>query len=238
VPQFCRLQVMDQQVKDMSGNPVVLHGATLPALYEMEATESTPQQRLRALADAGARVVRLTVDERDITPTFVPAKLSPFIDQANALGMLVILSYHNNPALSVNAQADNAEDWLRLAIQYLRNAPGVWFEPLDAAMNSPKYQGVAQRMVDVANGYRADNVFVIRDPIWLKGNSAGLNGRAVAHSVAAPTEWPSTAAPFIVVSSDIQTLQAAATTGSWAIADSDAVSPARAELWRASVPCR
>ncbi len=239
VPQYCQLRVDGGTVKDNSGQVVVLHGATLPTLTEMQASDRKPDQRLRALADAGARVVRLTIDERDMTPTFVPAQVSPFIDQANALGILVILSYRNNPALSINGQADNAEDWLRLALQYLRNAPGVWFEPFQFPIDSPKYQGVAQRMIDVANGYRVNNVLVIGNPVWLKDgtNVQGITGRTVAHSVASLDGWPASATPLLVISNDEGALSAAASSGAWAIAGSDEVTNAKSAIWKLSKTC-
>lgn len=204
MPPFCKLHVDGRWVKDAQGNIVILHGANLPTLTDMQASERKPEDRLRQLAAAGARVVRLAVDQREITPTFVPAKVSPFVDQANALGILVILVYRNDTKETVNTQADNAEDWLRLTLTYLLNAPGVWFEPFDTPIDTPKWQAINQRMVDIVRGFRADNVVVIGNPTWLKdaGAAASLDGRDIVYSVESLGGQPLDAAPFVLMGFD------------------------------------
>jgi hypothetical protein len=239
VPQFCQLRVEGAQIKDGSGNVVILHGATLPTLNEMEASDRPSEQRLRALADAGAKVVRLLVDDAELTPTFVPAKVSPFIDQANGLGMLVILAFRNQAQATVNDQADAAEDWLRLAMGYLRASPGVWFEPFTSPINTPKYEDIAQRMVDVMRGYRAEQVIVIADPAWLKtSGSAPLTGGNIAYRVDALAGWPLDAALFVLTDIGAGDIQAVQSAGVWSIAAEDADVSALATLWRTSQPCQ
>jgi len=239
VPQFCQLRVEGAQIKDGNDNVVILHGATLPTLTEMEASDQPSEQRLRALADAGAKAVRLLVDDAELTPTFVPAKVSPFIDQANGLGMLVILAFRNQAQGTVNDQADSAEDWLRLAMAYLRASPGVWFEPFTSPINTPKYEDIAQRMVDVMRGYRAEQVIVITDPAWLKTpGSAPLTGGNVAYRVDALAGWPVDAAPFVLTNVSVQDLQAVQAAGVWSIAAEDADMQALGPLWRTSQPCK
>ena len=238
VPQYCKLHVDGGLVKDASGQPVLLHGATLPSLIEMNASELKPEQRLRDLAAAGARVVRLAITEREMTPTFVPATVSPFIDQANALGILVVLSYQNDVTLSANNQADNAEDWMRLALQYLRNAPGVWFEPFAHKVDSPKWQGMHQRMIDVARGYKADNVFLVDEPTWLNEGKADVTGGNIAHGVSSMKGWPASAQPLVVISGDMATLHTAQSAGAWAISDGDAITDEMRAVWKTSVKCK
>jgi hypothetical protein len=239
VPQFCQLSVTGRQVKDVNGNTVVLHGATLPTLTEMEASDRPPAQRLGELAQAGAKAVRLLVDDKELTPTFVPSKVSPFIDQANALGLLVILAFRNNAQDDVNTQADNAEDWLRLVLGYLRASPGVWFEPFTSAIDTPKWEDIAQRMVDVMRGYRAGQVIVVPNPEWLRmPGTIPLRGGNIVYAVDALEGWPVDAAPFVlsgVKAQDARDVQAA---GVWSIAAEDADVLALEPLWRSSQTCR
>ena len=237
VPQFCKLHVDGSVIKDATGKSIVLHGATLPPLAEMITSDRKPEQRLRELAGAGARVVRLRITEREMTPTFVPATVSPFIDKANALGILVILSYQNDLTLAANGQADNAEDWMRLELQYLRNSPGAWFEPFANKADTPKWQGMHQRMIDVARGFKADNVILVDEPTWLAEGKAEVSGGNLAHAVAFVKGWPSQATPLVVVSGDVASLRAAQSAGAWAISDGDMITDELATLWKTSVMC-
>jgi hypothetical protein len=235
------LRVEGRWVKDAGGNTVVLHGATLPTVAEMTASDRSPEERLRALADAGARIVRLPIDDDEITPTFIPATVSPLIDQANALGMLVVLAFRNEAADTVNNQADGAEDFLRLALTYLRKSPGVWLEPFATPVDSSKWQEIAQRMVDVARGYRADAILVINNPNWLTDPevATGLIGSNIVYAVPSLDGWPLDAAPFIVspfdgasADADAERIQAAQV---WSIAKEGETYP---DLWRSSQMCR
>ncbi|GIV85208.1 MAG: hypothetical protein KatS3mg052_2215 [Candidatus Roseilinea sp.] len=217
---------------------VILHGASLPTLTEMAHSDRQAAQRLRSLAEAGARVVRLPVDPSEIAPTFVPAAVSPFIDQANALGMLVVLAYRNDPSETVRKQGEAAEEWLRLALTYLRNAPGVWLEPFARPIATPKWRAMNQRMVDVARGYRADNIIVVHAPDWLRNTSdAPLIGDRIVYAVSSLDDWPLDVAPFILTDFDGAGVQAVQDAQVWSIA-TEAVRPADlAALWRASQPC-
>jgi hypothetical protein len=239
VPQYCRLHTDGRWIKDAAGNIVVLHGAAVPTIGEMEASDRSPEHRLERLAAAGARVVRLAINDLELTPTFVPAKLSPFIDRANALGMLVIVSLRNDPQTEVNAQADEAEDFLRLMMSYLRNAPGVWFEPVGVPIASPKWPGIAQRVVDVARGYEADNVIVFGNPVWLRDGSGPLAGRNVVYGVDALAGWPLGAAPLLVLDYDGNGIPEIEAVQVGTITRDDDQAQALAPLWRRSQPgCR
>lgn len=240
VPQYCKLRVEGRFIKDANGNTVILHGADLPTLREMDSSTRKPEQRLRELADAGARVVRLPVDRSEITPTFVPAVVSPFIDQANALDILVILVYRNDTTETVNAQGDNTEEWLRLALTYLRNAPGVWFQPFDTPIDTSKWQAVNQRMVDVVRGFRADNVMVIGNPTWLKNASptSALVGANIAYAVDALDGWPLDAAPFILTNFAGANPKAVQAVQVWSIASDATQASKLAELWKSSQTCQ
>lgn len=238
VPQYCSLRVAERWIVDSSGDTVILHGASLPTLTEMAHSDRNGAQRLRELAAAGARVVWLPVDQREITPTFVPAMVSPFIDQANALGMLVILAYRNDLGETVRKQGEAAEDWLRLMLTYLRNAPGVWFEPLARPIATPKWRAMNQRMVDVARGLGAENIIVVNQPDWLRDAPREfLSGSNIAYAVPSPDGWPLDAAPFILTNVDSAAIEATQVAQVWSIA-SDAARPDEwAPLWRASKTC-
>ncbi len=242
VAQFCTLRVDGRSIKDEAGTALVLHGAQLPTIAEMEASDLKPDQRLKELAAAGAKVVRILVREAEMTPTFVPAKVSPFIDQANALGMLVILAYDNDADFSsrskINDTSEKAEDWLRLALTYLLKSPGVVYEPFNAPpADSPKWPAIAQRMVDVVRGYGANTLMLIGEPAWLKEGGALLKGDNVAYSVASLDGYPIDDAPFVVQpfnGSNVKAIQAAQ---AWTIAP-EADAGASSPLWKTSVSCR
>ncbi len=238
VPQYCTLRVAGRWIVDAGGNIVILHGTSLPTLTEMAQSDRNAAQRLRSLAEAGARVVRLPIEQREITPTFVPAVVSPFIDQANALGMLVVLAYRNDPGETVRKQGEAAEEWLRLALTYLRSAPGVWLEPFARPIATPKWRAMNQRMVDVARGYRADNIIVVRAPDWLRDASdEPLVGDHIVYAVSSLEDWPLDVAPFVLTDFDGAGIRAVQDARVWSIA-TEAVRPADlAALWRASQPC-
>ncbi len=242
VAQFCAMRVDGRFVKDESGKILVMHGAQLPTLTEMIESDRKPEQRLREMAAAGAKSVRILVRENEMTPTFVPAILSPFIDQANALGMLVIIGYDNESDFTSNSKindvAEKAEDWLRLAMTYLLNSPGIWYEPFNAPpADSPKWPAIAQRMVDVVRGYGAQTVVLISEPAWLKEGGALLKGGNIAYSAASLDGYPINDAPFVAqphAGEDAAAIQAAQ---AWTLApeaDAGAMSP----LWKTSVSCR
>ncbi|MCL6510986.1 MAG: cellulase family glycosylhydrolase [Anaerolineae bacterium] len=238
VPQYCRLHVEGRWVKDARGEVIILHGAELPTLSEMEAGDREPSRRLSELARAGARVVRLPIDQSEITPTFVPAVVSPFVDQANALGILVILAYRNDLQETVRDQGEAAEDWLRLALTYLRNAPGVWFQPFERPIPTPKWQAMNQRMLDVVRGFRADNVVVVHRPDWLRqAPRALLNGSNVVYSVTDLSGWPLDGAPFIRAAFDGRDAPAVEAAQVWSIAAEDAPLEVLAPLWQRSRVC-
>lgn len=120
---FCRLRVDGPSIRDEAGQRVVLHGANLPTLTEMEASPYKPANRLRDLADAGAKIVRLRVTDSEITPTFVPGPVTDFVRQANRLGLLVILARGDAIQTPLNQHVNDAESWLRLMIDHLKTTP-------------------------------------------------------------------------------------------------------------------
>lgn len=240
--QFCTLQVTGRFVKDEAGKVLLMHGAQLPTLTEMIESDRKPEQRLRELAAGGAKVVRILVREHEMTPTFVPATLSPFIDQANALGLLVIIAYDNDTDFSSNSKlndiAEKAEDWLRLAMTYLLKSPGIWYEPFATPpAQSPKWPAVAQRMVDVVRGFGANTVMLIDEPAWLKSGGVLLKGDNVAYSVASLDGYPIDAAPFVVQPFDGKHVESIQTAQVWTLAP-ESQAGALASLWKSSVSCR
>ncbi len=202
---FCRLRVDGASIRDEAGRPVVVHGANLPTLTEMNAGDYKPAARLRDLATAGAKVVRLRVADSEITPTFVPGPVTDFVRQANRLGLLVILAWGDTIQTPLNQHVNDAESWLRLMIDYLKNNPGVWFDPADAIRDaSPRRQrAIAQRFIDVARGYNADNIIVINQPDWLTDPDPDtrrlLSGGNIVYGIDIETmnRYPLDAAPFM-----------------------------------------
>lgn len=202
---FCRLRVDGPAIRDEAGRRVVPHGANLPTLTEMNAGNYKPDARLRDLAAAGATIVRLRVADSEITPTFIPGPVTEFVRQANRLGLLVILARGDTIQTPLNKQVSDAESWLRLMIDYLKNSPGVWFDPADAIRDaSPQRQrAIAQRFIDVARGYNANNIIVINQPDWLTDPDPAirqlLSGDNIVYGIDIETmnRYPLDAAPFV-----------------------------------------
>lgn len=242
VAQFCTMRVEGGSIKDVAGTALVLHGAQLPTLTEMIESDRKPDQRLDELAAAGAKVVRILVREREMTPTFVPAVLSPFVDRANALGMLVIIAYDNDTDFStrgkLNDVSEKAEDWLRLAMTYLLQSPGIVYEPFNVPpAESPKWPAIAQRMVDVVRGFGAQTVVLISEPVWLKDGGELLKGDNVAYTVASLEGYPTDDAPFVVQPYDGRDADAIQSAQAWTLAP-EANAGGLSSLWQSSVSCR
>ena len=176
-PVVCDIHVKGRWIVGSADEPLTLNGANLPTLTEMEAGSYPAESRLHDLAAAGATMVRLRVDFREVSPTFVPAKVAPFVQQANQLGMVVLLGWSTVISGSVDDLVDDAEDWVRQEFTYLSNNPGVWFDLYDGMQDvSPTRQrNIAQRLVDVARGYRANNIIVVNDPVWLLETDPAIN---------------------------------------------------------------
>ncbi len=202
VANFCKLKVVGNQIQDARGNVFVLHGANVPTIAEMEASPEKPAQRLQDLADAGAKMVRLPVDESELLPTFVPEKLAPVIEQANKLGMVIVVRYRNNPQKTLNTQADEAEEFLRLMLSYpIGFVPGLWFEPFDQPIPHARNRGATQAMVDVVRGLKSDAIMLItnieedsKDPAKLLGGSNLVYG---IYDVEHVSFYPTSKAPFM-----------------------------------------
>jgi Cellulase (glycosyl hydrolase family 5) len=173
----CSLRVNGNALNTPNGKHVNLHGANLPTLTEMENSGYHADARLRDLAGANARVVRLTVDLKEVTPTFVPGEVMPFVQQANDLGMIVILAWSATITDPIDDMVDDAEAWVRLEITYLNNNPGVWFDLYSGTQDvTPQRQrSIAQRLVDVARGFRSNNIILVNDPAWLSLADSNAN---------------------------------------------------------------
>ena len=200
---FCKLSVVGNQIQDEHGKLVVLHGANIPTIAEMAASTQPSLQRLQDLADAGAKIVRLPVDDAELVPTFVPEKLAPLIEQANKLGMVVVVRFRNNTEKPVNAQADDAEEFLRLVLSYpIGYTPGLWFEPFDKPINHPRNRGATQAMVDVVRGLKSEAIFLItnieedsKDPAkLLRGSNLVYGIYDTEHTI----NYPTATAPFML----------------------------------------
>ena len=211
---FCRLTVTGSQVVLASGKPVTLLGASLPTLAEMARAGEKPIPRIQALASAGARLVSLAIDDDEVTPLFFPDKLAPVLQAANEAGIIVILSYRIRlkaaDRTASNNEVEKAEDFLKLALGYVRSAPAVWFDPIleITDFTAIRRRNIAQRMVDVIRGYRADNIILIRQADWFRESdpvlAAPLQGGNVIYALG-PGETaaglPLTQHPFLRISS-------------------------------------
>ncbi|MEO6061601.1 MAG: cellulase family glycosylhydrolase, partial [Thermoflexales bacterium] len=209
---FCRLAVAGSQVVLATGQPLTLHGVSLPTLTEMARAGEAPIARVQALASAGARLVSLAIDDSELTPLYFPEKLAPVLQAANDAGIIVILSYRirlqtANRSAS-NAEIDKAEDFLKLALEYVNSAPGIWFDPILEINEVPpvRRRNVAQRMVDIVRGYRADNIMLIRQPAWFRESNPGLSAPLLGGNIVYALSSAETAAglppaqvPFLLI---------------------------------------
>ncbi len=180
-PPFCALKVNGATLQNSQGNTIALHGAALPTLKAMAISGESPEARLRALAAAGAQLVRLPITDEEFNAPFVPEKLLPFTDLANELGMVVVLSWQQpTENRTVSVQAGEIEDWLRILVIYIADRPGIWLDPFNQPLALPpvdkdkkiamalgRQRSVAQRMADVLAGYRYKNIVLINNPIWM-----------------------------------------------------------------------
>lgn len=159
---------------DAKGARVVLRGPDLPSMLGMERAGQAPLQVLEDAAAAGAGVVRVAVVDAEFTPTYVPLKLLPLAKKADELGITLILSWRNDPTSKLNKQADDAEDFLRLAVQALRAYPNVWLDPFHDALQTPesRQRAVAVRMVDIVRGLGDSRIVVIHNAGWLNSDDA------------------------------------------------------------------
>ena len=243
---FCRLTVAGNQVVLASGQPVTLLGPSLPTLTEMARAGEEPIARIQAFAGAGARIVSLAIDDDEVTPLYFPDRLAPVLQAANDAGVIVILSYRillkASDRSSSNNEIDSAEDFLKLALGYVNSAPAVWFDPIREItdFSAVRRRNIAQRMVDIVRGYRADNIVLIRQPAWFResdpGLSAPLQGGNIVY-VLGPAEsaagLPSGQVPFLRITTlppDSPITLSLSAPGS-ATAD-----PAWARVWRNANP--
>ncbi|HQV28314.1 MAG TPA: hypothetical protein PLG23_17320 [Thermoflexales bacterium] len=243
---FCRLTVAGNQVVLASGQPVTLLGPSLPTLTEMARAGEEPIARIQAFAGAGARIVSLAIDDDEVTPLYFPDKLAPVLQAANDAGVIVILSYRirlkASDRSSSNNEIDSAEDFLKLALGYVNSAPAVWFDPIleITDFSAVRRRNIAQRMVDIVRGYRADNIILIRQADWFRESNpvlaAPLQGGNVIYALG-PSEnaagLPLTQHPFLRISPSPP--ERAATLGLSA-PGSAADDPAWARAWRDANP--
>lgn len=241
---ICAMRADGPALTGPAGEAIVLHGGSLPSLGDLQAAGRPVEEALRALADHGATVVRLLVREAEVGPTFVPGRIVPFVEAAQKLGMTVVLAWDNNVAEQPKNQTENAEDWVRIVLTYLRNRPGVWLDPYaNEVKTDPVRKRIgAQRIVDVVRGLGADNVVLITDAGWLaeadpelgKPLSGGNVVYAVPRIDGPMQPWLGRVPMFLAGGAP-----SAAPEGlDGSIAGADADPRAMAPGWRASRPCR
>lgn len=182
---FCKLHIEGNSIKNSRGDSIVLHGANLPTLTEMQKQGVSIDTTLENLAADGARVVRLAVSRNELTPSFTPTALIPFVKRANELGMLVILSQNKISEKANNADFDEIDEWLRELLTYFNSYGGVWIDPIQSIENiTPlRRRNIAQHFLDITRGLNADNVVVFNEPTWLLESDANINKPLIGANV-------------------------------------------------------
>jgi len=201
-PHFCTLRVEGNQILDERNRPVILHGANLPTIAEMNASAQKPGQRLQQLAEAGAKIVRLPVDEDELLPAFVPATLIPVIEAANRLGMVAVVRLHTKPENTLNDKADATEKFMRQVMAYPVSATsGLWLEPFDRPLNSGKERNTLQALVDIVRAYRRELIVLVSNTDWMLDGTgkALISGGNVVYGadVERMNQYPLKQAPFM-----------------------------------------
>lgn len=237
---MCAMRVAGAGAQDAQGRALVLHGGGLPSLADMP----NPEKNLQELSQRGAKIARLPVQNNEIHPTFVPGQIQPFVLQANKLGMLALLSFVNNPSAKPDSQADDSEEWMRLALSYLRNSPGVWLEPFTQPIggaSAKRQKAIAQRMVDVVRGLGVDDILLISNADWLLDPdpelSAPLKGANIVYGVtdlAAAQKLGARGLPVLVMELAAPPAQ---TPPFGSLAAASANLAAFEKLWQTSVGC-
>ena len=204
----------------------------------MEQSGTDWKDRLVESARAGARVVRLTVREPEMSPTFRAQKLLPFVTAANRLGMYVIIAFDFALPEYDNDRFDLIEDWVREQIPIFGAMSGVMFEPIrEIKQITPlRRKNVTQRLIDGLRGYRAVNLYIATEPTYLSelddALATPLSGNNIVYAVHQASEVPTgRQIPIMLLS------VGTGATSAVSIALTEDLSSAAAEIWRTSVAC-
>lgn len=241
----CAISVSGRWLVNAAGERQVFQGVNLPSVKEMEAAGQAPLQRLDEVAAAGAGAVRLAVTDAEVTPTYVPLKLLPMVARAKALGVILILSWRNDPTQKLNTQADNAEDFLRLAVPALRAYDGVWLDPFDQPLDAPagRQRAVAERMVDIVRGLGDQRIVVVNNATWLREADPELS-RPMTHvnvlyGVRELAGWDTEVLPVLLVTATPEQAKTAAAAQIGAVlSEFDQNKTEMATLWQNAARCR
>ena len=193
------LMAEGKSILDAHRNPVQLRGPTVASLNDMERAGVNIQTKIASLATAGARVLRLPVREGDMSPGFANQKLVPFVQAANAQGIYVIIALEFGLSAYDDTRFDAIENSLREQIPYFGSSPGVMFEPIREikTMTPLRRKNVAQRMIDGLRGYRARNIYIATEPVYLSDLDASisvpLTGGNIVYGVHTASEVPADA---------------------------------------------
>ncbi len=238
------LRVEGNALKNVRGESAVLHGVSLPSLAELTAAGQDPIQVLEAHASNGASVARFAVDDAELVPVYVPLKLLPLVERAEALNVVLVLAFRNVPTDKLDKQIDQAEDFLRLAVPALRRHPSVWLEPLDQRVEAPegRRRTIAERLVDVVRGQGDNRVVLIGDASWLSSPDPAINApfrqRNIVYAVRTANDWPSPGGDsltrFMTAPATPSEVTAAAAVG----IGTTSADTARPDIWKSSRGCR
>lgn len=238
------LRVEANALKNARGESAVLHGVSLPSLAELSAAGVDPVQVLETHARNGAAVVRLAVDDAELVPVYVPLKLLPLVERAEALNVVLVLAFRNTPTDKLDKQIDQAEDFLRLAVPALRSHPSVWIEPLNQRVEAPegRRRTIAERLIDVVRGQGDNRIVVIGDASWLASADPLVNApfrqQNIVYAVRTVADWPSSVGGnlprFMTAPASTSETAAAAAAG----IGTTSAETAGSDVWKASRGCR
>jgi hypothetical protein len=209
------LHVEGNQIKDTSGNTVVLRGVAFADLGEVQISEGGINKMIDRVTNVSdvqgcspsweTRVVRLTVSPADgdvNTPiqyraggTYYDNVLRPTIDYARSKGVYAIIDWHYIDDTNLH-QASTAEFWADIAPRFA-NDSNVLFELFNEPINNgswPSVRADMQRWTDIVRAAAPNNLILVGTPNWCQyvGNVvsnpiAGTNIVYVAHMY--PEHW-------------------------------------------------
>jgi len=203
------LHVEGNQIKDPSGDTVILRGVAFADLGEVERQEGGINAMIDRVTNAGdvqscsasweTRVIRVAVSPADggvLTPVqyqpggnYIDTILRPTVDYARSRGLYVIIDWHYIGDTTLHQQS-TAAFWADIAPHFAGDS-NVLFELYNEPVNGGNWASVRADMQSWTNIVRAaapDNLILVGTPNWCQNVSAatmnpvdGANLVYVAH---------------------------------------------------------
>jgi endoglucanase len=196
------LHVEGNQIKDPLGNKVVLHGVSLQAISNVNASmvmDLVTNTNDKASKSPGwyTRIVRFPVLSGSGNWTqYNQNTLKPAIDYATKKGLYAIIDLHYVAETGPNVAATNSF-WTTIAPLY-KDYSNVIFEPYNEPINTSQswsqFKPTMQAWVDLIRSYAPNNLIFVGSPTWCQkmGDAAtdSIKGKNIVYVVHMyPSHW-------------------------------------------------